>query len=37
MKKSIALATAAALFAAPAKAETVKLGVLVFCLVYWAN
>ena len=28
MKKSIALATAAALFAAPAMAETVKLGVL---------
>ena len=28
MKKSIALATAAALFATPAVAETVKLGVL---------
>ena len=28
MKKSIALATAAALFATPAMAETVKLGVL---------
>ena len=28
MKKSIVLATAAALFAAPAMAETVKLGVL---------